>query len=157
MQQAATLIVVFNSIPQRDLHQLPSYLIMIFCVSLIAARRCLTFIAKRHPDAHDSFIKEASLNEGEEHMRTLGGLASKALYFPDGFFGRPNQLPAGDEGAQSGEADTSMIPLDFDFSTLFASGLPDGSWDQVNLGLDWDGAYGSSSSWYGGAFQNTHM
>jgi hypothetical protein len=156
MQQAALVVGVFNDVSAQDLPKLPAYLTMIFAVSMIAARRSLTFIAKRYPDAQNLSIKEAALEQAELKMRSLGGLANKALYLSEEVTGRPNHFPNSDRERPAPVDDQAALPFEFDFSSLFEAGLPDGFWDQGVTGVTgWD--WGNQGHVGGNGFVNGHV
>jgi len=128
MRQAATIINAFNHIPQQDLSTRPAYLVMIFAVGLMLARRSLIYIHKQHPDASNLDIKEVSLDQAEERMKALGGLASKVLHLVDEGSGS-HPAPTEFQDPMFPAPGPATLPFEFDFSSFFDAGLPDGFWD----------------------------
>jgi hypothetical protein len=69
-------------------------------------------------------------------MKTLGGLARKALHLVDE--GSGGEAPATFQDPMFPANGPATLPLDFDFSSFFDAGLPDNFWD---LGAnDWNRA-----------------
>jgi hypothetical protein len=136
MRQAAHMIEVFNQIPQQNLSTLPAYIMMIFAVAVMLARRSLTYIQKVYPEASNLDIKEVNLSLAEDRMKRLGGLARKALHLVDE--GSGGEAPATFQDPMFPANGPATLPFDFDFSSFFDAGLPDGFWD---LGAnDWNRA-----------------